>query len=235
MARKMAGLIVLMIFWGLQASSTARLRSQVLHPPSGQYSASIRSIYCQCDHYGMPCTEIAILGNGFGAREVHADNTRRTRVVVIDGQVLKDPQKYLGWSDGHIACDIDDFVPIVVNRVYKFAIGEIIQPLNDPKNQTLVMISSVFSFRYLIKWNPNSPPQSGHHGDVIQEIACGVTSPQGDLVLMIGSTQVSNVISWGNPMGYVIFEVPSMPPGKYNLHIRWGAEVVSTYKAFTYK
>jgi len=235
MIRKIAGLIVLMIFWGLQASSTAQLQPQAVHPPAGQYSASIRDIYCQCDHYGMPCTEIAILGNGFGAREVHSDNTRRTRVIVIDDKAMTDPQEYFGWNDDHIACDIDGFVPIVVNRVYKFAIGEIIQLLNDPKNQSLLIISPEFSFRYLIKWNPGTPSQSGHTGDIIQEVACGVMPPQGDKVLMIGSTQVSKVISWGNPMGHVNFVVPKMAPGTYNLHIKKGAEVISAYKAFTVK
>jgi len=225
-----------MMFWGLQVSSTEQVQPQAVKQPSSQYSAYIRHIKCQCGNDGDPCTEIAISGTGFGAvREIHSGNFRRTRVVVIDGKAMTDPMEYYGWGDGHIYCDIDDFVPIVVNHVYKFAIGEIVQLLSDPKNQNLVVISPEFTFRYLIIWMPNSPPQTGYHGDVIQEIACGVMPPQGDQALMMGSTQVNNVISWGNPPGYLIFQVPNIPAGTYNLYIKKGVEVLSAYKAFTVK
>lgn len=237
MPKKIACLMVFLAFFGLQASSSA-FQPQARHVPSGQYSASIRSILCYCASgsadTGTPCTEVLIQGTGFGApRETHFGNVRKTRVVVIDGQAMTDPNEYYGWADDHIACDIDDFVPIVVNRVYKFAIGEITYPPQKPLSQDLAIISPVFNFRYLIKWRTDWPPKSGHPGEVITEMACGVRPPHGDEVLMIGSTQVGNLISWGNPWGYVIFEVPNMAQGTYDLYIKQGMNIVSTKKKFT--
>jgi len=69
--------------------------------------------------------------------------------------------------------------------------------------------------------------------------SCGIGSCQGNQVLVMGPTgsgkarKVNNIVSWGNPPGYIVFTVPDAPPGQYSLYIIKESNIISNYLAFT--
>ncbi len=233
MGKKMMGLLTLSLLVGLAAFSAAQLRTQQ-PPPAAQkqleatlkppFITNITSV--KCWNMGYYCGDISIAGWGF-------NGTRGSRVVVVDGKPATDPQLYLDWGNTGIGMYTRFLSPIIIyDHIYKFAIGELVpQPPLLLKPPQLKILSPEFAFRFLVYWDGEPKPKAGPVGTQVEGYLLRLESPQGSQVLMMGSTQVTNIISWTNSK--IIFKVPQMSPGTYDVAVKKGGNIISDKRSFT--
>jgi hypothetical protein len=198
MGKKMMGLVILSLLVGLAVFSTAQQRTQQT-PPAAQkqleatlkppFITNITSI--KCWNMGYYCGDISISGWGF-------NDKRGSRVVVVDGKPATDPQLYLDWGNTAIGMYTRFLSPIIIyDHIYKFAIGELVpQPPLLLKPPLLKILSPEFAFRFLVYWDGEPKPKAGPVGTQVEGYLLRLESPQGSQVLMMGSTQVKDIVSW---------------------------------------